>query len=346
MSQSPHTNAPSPGNSLKSLFINQEGELRSGWRVAIFILIFAICLQLIGGAIFLLGVLLPAIRNLLQAPTSSLSPQQQVLYFGMFNLVSFCSVLIANAICARWLERRSFASTGYQFHKGWLKDFALGSALGAATLTIAVGIAAAAGATSFTVKNSDPGTLGIWFIFLFFLFLFAAANEEALVRGFAFQALEHNMGAVAAVSITSALFGLMHLQNDDVTLFSTFNTILAGVWLGIAYLLTRSLWLATALHYSWNLLMAFIFGLPVSGIKLLKNFAWLDGAATKPWISGGEYGPEGGVAATLALLLCTLAIWKSGLFRTTPEMAQAIQHGKRREPSLSLTAPPVDEQSR
>jgi uncharacterized protein len=347
MSESQHSEHPASGNSLKNLFTNGEGELRSGWRLTVFLLVFAISLQIIGGSVFLLGVLVPALRNLLKAPdASTASSWVDVLPFGMLNLISFLSVLIANGVCARWLERRSFASTGFQFHRGWLKDFALGSALGAATLTIAVGIAAAAGTTTFTLKNRDLGTLAIWFVFLFIIFVIAAANEEALVRGFAFQALEHNLGAVVAISVTSAIFGLLHLQNDDVTLFSTFNTILAGVWLGVAYLMTRSLWLATALHYSWNLVMAFIFGLPVSGIKLLKNFAWLDGTSTSRWVSGAEYGPEGGVAATIALLISTLVIWKSGLFQTTSEMAQAIQHGKRPDAAaLSITAPPVDERS-
>jgi hypothetical protein len=100
--------------------------------------------------------------------------------------------------------------------------------------------------------------------------------------------------------------------------------------------MTRSLWLATALHFSWNFTMVFVFGLPVSGITDFEYFTWLHGEATKPWISGGSYGPEGGMATTVTLLLCTLAIWKSGLFTTTKEMAQAIQHGKPEKKPLSI----------
>ncbi len=331
MSESQHSEKNPSGSSLKTIFINDEGELRCGWRVVVFLLIFAIALQLIGGLVFLLSVFIPAFRNLLTSPDNSINAGwAEVLQFGLINTVSLLAVLIANGICARWLERRSFASTGFQFHKGWLKDSALGFALGAVTLTIAVGIAAASGATFFTLKTSDFAALAPSFFFFSIFFLLAAANEEALVRGFAFQALEHNLGAVVAISFTSAIFGLLHLKNEDVTLFSTFNTILAGVWLGIAYLMTHSLWLATALHFSWNFVMASVFGLPVSGIKLFKYFAWLDGTSTNRWISGADYGPEGGAAATLALIICTLFIWKSGLFQTTQEMAQAIQHGKRK----------------
>jgi uncharacterized protein len=344
MSESQNSEKSPSGNPLKTIFINEEGELRSGWRVVVFLLVFAIATQLIGGLFFLLGVLIPAFRNLLSSPYDSQNAGWTgVLQFGLLNLVSLLSVLIANGVCARWLERRTFASTGFQFHQGWLKDFALGFALGAVTLTIAVGIAAASGATFFTLNTSEVTALAQSFSFFFIFFLVAAANEEALVRGFAFQALEHNLGALVAISITSAIFGLLHLKNEDVTLFSTFNTILAGVWLGVAYLMTRSLWLATALHFSWNFVMALVFGLPVSGIKLFKNFAWLDGTSTNRWVSGADYGPEGGAAVTFALLICTLFIWKSGLFQTTQEMAQALKHGKRKDDLPSITAPSNDD---
>jgi uncharacterized protein len=341
MSESQYPDNHSSNNSIKALFFNKEDELRSGWRIGIFLFVFIIAAQLIGGSVILLGILVPAFRGLLQVSDSTTgSSWEEVLRFGVVNLVSLLSVFIANAVSARWLERRTFASTGFQFHKGWFKDWILGLLLGATTLTVAVGIAAAAGATTFTLKNFVASDLAKFFIFLAIFFIIGAAFEEALVRGFAFQALDHNLGAVVALSVTSLIFGVLHLQNPDVTVFSTLNTVLAGVWLGIAYLMTRSLWLATALHFSWNFVMAFVFGLPVSGIKVFRDFAWLNGTSTRSWISGAEYGPEGGVAVTLALLLCTLVIWKSGLFQTTSEMAQAIQHGKPADDSLSLMQQP------
>lgn len=331
---------PSPVSALKTLFVNAEGEWRSGWRVIMFLLVLALAAQLIGGTVFILSLLFPALRDFLQPPDASANGGWiDIFRLGLLNSVSLLSVLIANGVCARLLERRTVASTGFQLHKGWWRDFSFGVALGAVTLTIAVGIAAATGATHFTLQTTGAALVQSVVIYCLF-FLIAAANEEALVRGFAFQALEHNLGAGVAVAITSAIFGIMHLANAGATFFSTFNTVLAGVWLGLAYLMTRSLWLATALHFSWNLVMTLVFGLPVSGIKVFKNFAWLDGQSTHRWISGADYGPEGGIAATVTLIGCTLLIWKSGLFQTTQEMAQAIQHGKRNDQRLSITALP------
>src|SRR5262245_53890863 len=85
--------------------------------------------------------------------------------------------------------------------------------------------------------------------------------------------------------------------------------------------------------------MVFIFGLPVSGFPGMDEFAWLRGSAGAPlWVSGGSYGPEGGVAATAALILSTLVIWKSGLFAPSGEMVSAIKHGKR-EPAFVSVVP-------
>jgi len=319
---------------IKSLFINGESELRSGWRVLIFVFTWQILFWIIGGSVAVVGILIPAVRNFLQP--HGRGSFLTLISFALTQIISLLAVLGANALCARFLERRRFASTGFQFHKHWRRDFGWGILLGGTTLTVAVGLAALFGATTFSINTTDWRILLPSFALLSLCFLIAAANEEAIVRGFVFQALTHNVGATVALLVTALFFGLLHLGNDHVTLFSTINTVIAGIWLGVAYLMTRSLWLATALHFAWNFIMVFVYGLPVSGISLFERFTWLRGDATKTWISGGSYGPEGGAATTVALLLCTLAIWKSGLFSTTAEMALAIQHGKPKSEPLSI----------
>jgi hypothetical protein len=202
-----------------------------------------------------------------------------------------------------------------------------------------VAISWAAGATTFQVYTSDGALLARNFAILFLFFLVAAAFEEVLFRGFAFQALVQGVGAASAIAITSLLFALAHLQNDNATFYSTLNTVLAGVWLGLAYLKTRSLWLATALHYSWNLVMVFVFGLPVSGFEKFGALAWLRGSSGEMgWLAGGDYGPEGGAATTLALALCTLFIWRTALFKPSEEMIAAMKHGDRNPEIISIAS--------
>ncbi|HEY7915250.1 MAG TPA: CPBP family intramembrane glutamic endopeptidase [Blastocatellia bacterium] len=329
-------------DAIKWLFINDEGELRSGWRVLAFIVIFILASFFITALVVAVGRFVPEFGRYLERPVGSEAATSHLLINSSLDrLIALAAAIISTAIAARTLERRSFASAGFKLHRGWLKDFALGSVWGAATLAFAVLIAAGAGATFFRDQQTSPEGVAGGFFFLFFFFLVAGAFEELMFRGFIFQALAHNLGPVAAIALTSIPFGLVHLSNPSAASFSTINTILAGVWLGIAYLLTRSLWLATALHYSWNFAIVFIFGLPVSGINDFERLAMLDGEPAPPdWLSGGSYGPEGGAAVTLALIVSTLLLWKAGIFKPSTEMLEAIKHGP---PDLPRASQPGEE---
>jgi uncharacterized protein len=327
-------------DSLIAIFINREGELRCGWRVLLFFVAFTLTIIFIRGVAATMAKLIPPLAFLAGEPLPDApeASRYRLLSLLVTQIETLVAALIATFACARWLERRTLASVGYKIHRGWLKDFALGSMIGAAALALAVGLEAAAGTVHFTAQNTDAGMLARNFGYLFLFFLMAGAFEELMFRGFPLQALIHNLGGWTAIGITAVFFGLAHITNTNASLFSTINTILAGAWLGIAYLMTRSLWLATALHYSWNLVMVFVFGLPVSGLTTFQNLAWQHGESKPPvWISGGDYGPEAGAAATLALLITTLVIWKSGWFRPAAEMLDAIKHGKPEGP-LSITA--------
>ena len=323
-----------------TLFLNDERELRCGWRVLIFFitfLIFSTAFALLASTIA--GIISP-VGRLIEGTTTYASAPQKLAGSFIITIVNLSSTVLASMLCARLLERRSFVSVGYKLHPGWWRDFGLGLILGAVSLGLPVGITFLAGAVSFRTRTAEVANLAPGFIALFIFFVLAAAFEELLVRGFAFQALAHNTGPIFAIAATSVAFGLLHLHNPSVTFFSTINTILAGVWLGTAYWITRSLWLVTALHLSWNFAMSSIFGLPVSGISDFVPLAWLVGQPGVPtWLSGGNYGPEGGAAATIGLLLSTLVIWKSGLWTASAEMLAALRHGSRDRVSAEQDRP-------
>jgi hypothetical protein len=312
-------------------FINDENELRCGWRVLIFAIVAMLC------AFVLASIAVAATSVLsLSGVWVDQSNSRDVLGAASVTrnladlLVSLTSALAASAFCARLLEGRSFGSVGFGLHKGWWRDFGLGLVLGAVTLSMGVLIGAVFGGLSLNLQTTGALAVVRNFAVLSLFFLLAGAFEEALVRGFAFQAFAHNLGPVAALLITSVAFGLLHIRNPGVTPLSTVNTVLAGVWLGVAYLKTRSLWLATGLHASWNLAMVFLFGLPVSGITTFRDLAWFRGEPGSPaLLTGGSYGLEGGLAATASLILSTLVVWKSGWFATSDEMRAAIKHGSR-----------------
>jgi hypothetical protein len=208
-------------------------------------------------------------------------------------------------------------------HPKWLRDFVVGSVIGVVSLAIATGIATAGGGLSFTVSGRAAlFQVGQTLILTAILFILAALAEEALFRGYPLQTLTRANLAWLAVLLTSVPFAAVHLRNPNVAAGFTFiNTSLAGVWLAVAYLRTRSLWFPLGIHWAWNWALGSLFGLPVSGITDLAPNPLLHGIDLGPaWLTGGNYGIEGGLACTITLVVSTIFIWRTRLVSADPEM--------------------------
>jgi uncharacterized protein len=94
----------------------------------------------------------------------------------------------------------------------------------------------------------------------------------------------------------SVLFGLAHSSNLNFSWLALVNTILWGIVLGYAFLLSGDLWLPIGLHFGWNWTLPW-FGANLSGFTMgVTGYSmhWNIGAL---W-SGGAYGPEGGLLTT------------------------------------------------
>jgi membrane protease YdiL (CAAX protease family) len=182
------------------------------------------------------------------------------------------------------------------------RNLGLGLALGFVIMAVAVGIAAVLG----VYRIVGPGDASRLVLELVGVAIMPGLTEEMLFRGILFRWIEDFGGSWAALAVTSALFGLAHIMNPNATWFSSFAiAVEAGVLLGGAYMLTRSLWFPMGLHAAWNFTQGEIFDVPVSGIDehgLVQ--AQLSGP---PLLSGGNFGLE---ASIIALVLATAAgVW-------------------------------------
>lgn len=138
----------------------------------------------------------------------------------------------------------------------------------------------------------------------------AALLEELVFRGYLLTVLRDSVRLPAAVVITSVLFALMHLFNPGVTLRSTAMVALAGVFLATVRLATRSLYAAWLAHLAWNFAQASILHVPVSGLSLPTPGYRYESSGPE-WLTGGSWGPEGGLAAAASMLALTFLIaWR------------------------------------
>jgi len=183
-----------------------------------------------------------------------------------------------------------------------LPDLAIGLLMGFLIMALSVGAAAIADVYSIIGQGDSRQLVHE----LVTSAIMPAFMEELLFRGILFRWLEEFAGSWVALIITSALFGAAHLMNPNATPVAAFGiAIEAGVLLGGAYMLTRSLWMPMGLHAAWNFTQGEIFDVPVSGIDehgLVQ--AKLSGPAL---LSGGGFGLE---ASLFAMVIATaVGVW-------------------------------------
>ncbi|MEZ5428438.1 MAG: type II CAAX endopeptidase family protein [Pyrinomonadaceae bacterium] len=304
-------------------FFNEYGRLRSGWRFGFFL---ALC--------FLIGFPLQILTDsiLLALPVGY--SDQGILHLVIPSAVSLAVVVLAGWFCGKFFEDLPFRALGLWFTKKWFVDLLSGLVVGALTVSLAVLIPVIFGGLRFQLNESAGQsavilTLGTSFL----IFLTGAAWEEALFRGYMLQTFTRSGLGWFAIILTSVFFGAVHLGNPAAGLLSTVNTILAGVWFSAAYLKTRTLWFPIGLHFIWNWMMGAFYGIEVSGITNLTTAPLFREIDRGPfWLTGADYGLEGGSAATLALALSTLLIWFLPIFRPTEEMLSLTDREKPKTP--------------
>jgi len=274
------------------VFLNSEIELRPGWRFFAYVLTYVVLFQASGA---LMSVLIPGpvadfgqLRGLALSTLTFLPPAVFTFWFML-----------------RFVDRSPPAAFGITLHEGWVRDCGVGLATAAGMVLVYLGGAAAASST--VVHGASTGSLpaiGMTIVLL----VVAAASEELVYRGYPLQVLLKATGPspVPGVLLMSAVFGLGHYLNPNATWLGTFNTFLAGVLLSIAYLRTRSLWLPYGIHIGWNLGVGVVLGLPVSGVHLSSILE--TGVGEPDWLTGGGFGPEGGILATVAIIAAALVV--------------------------------------
>ncbi len=319
---------------LYNVFFNEFGRLRSGLRLVFYFLAF------IAAALLLVNVMRAGFVIGREFVPSL--PYADFFAELIYRFSILAAALGAGYLCVRLLEGLPWRSLGMTLHKGWLRDLVIGSAIGFAALALAVGIAAAAGGLKFSFT---AGLLGVGksLVSSTILFLVAALAEEAAFRGYGLQTLTRAKLVWFGILVTSVPFGVVHLINPNVVPVVTFsNTVLAGVWLAIAYLRTRSLWCPLGVHFGWNWALGWFFGLPVSGARLVSNPLLQGEDAGPKWLTGGNYGIEGGLACTIAMAVFTLIVWRMRWLSATPELLKLTSEENPATSSAVVSIRPPD----
>ena len=211
--------------------------------------------------------------------------------------IGLCATgLLANFLTMRIFDRRPLTDIGLRANRAAGRNFGLGILLGAGTAAVMLVLPLLAGTGHLVLRESSTATSATLVFYLTAL-LVAAFGEEMIFRGYAFQLLVNKIGPFATVLPVGVVFGFAHASNPNASNLGVFNTILWGILLGYGFLRSRDLWLPIGLHFGWNAVLP-LFGVNLSGltIEVTRYFYRWD---LIPLWSGGDYGPEGGLLATI-----------------------------------------------
>ncbi|MCD9188386.1 MAG: CPBP family intramembrane metalloprotease [Pyrinomonadaceae bacterium] len=295
----------------KAIFFNENNRLRSGLRFLIFLLSYFI-LSLV--AVGVIGAVLMS----LPVGFSEKSLGGFVVPFLIGSVVA----IFLGWLYGKIFEDLPFRALGAWFTKNWLKDLFFGLIFGAFSIVLAALIGYLFGGMTFE-KNQNAGfmplalTLGSTLL----IFTFGAIAEEVLFRGYMLQTLSRAKIFRVGMILTSFLFASAHNANPGANVFTWINTFLAGIWLAIAYYKTRNLWFPFGVHFAWNWVQGAFLGINVSGLSELASAPLLRVTGTgNSFVSGGDYGVEGGISCTIALIVSTVLIYFSPFLKPTAEM--------------------------
>ena len=189
----------------------------------------------------------------------------------------------------------------------FVPDVIKGIAVGTAFQSLVVLIIYLCGDLTVVSVNSISATLPFLLICIA-----VAVAEEILFRGVVFRLIEEKLGSYAALVISSLFFGVVHLSNDNSSLFAALAiSIEAGLLLGLAYMYTRNLWFPIAIHFAWNYTQSGVFGANTSGLAVNGTLLTTKMHGNE-LITGGAFGPEatiqsiilGLIASSILFVLC------------------------------------------
>lgn len=317
---------------MADIFYNEAGRLRSVWRLVVFL--FAACVAY--AALIIAARFVPAF--FVSRETYLWLLDESGWGWVIQSVVIFIPAALVGWLCAYGLEDLPWRSLGWGLHHGWARDLLFGTVLGGVAVVLAALVGMAAGGARISLAEFGSGVVRT-LVVSGVIFMLGAAAEEMLFRGYALQTLMRSWPLWVALIPASVFFALVHLDNPKVARGFTFvNTVLAGVWLGVAYWKTRSLWFPLGLHFGWNWVQGAVLGSPVSGITSITPNPLLRFADAGPaWIGGGDYGIEGGAACTLALVVTTLFLWRTRLLKAGPELKHFTDRENPNPPTTRVT---------
>ncbi len=231
---------------------------------------------------------------------------------------TFAAAAVANAVSLRIFERGRLADIGMNWHPGAARNLGLGVVGGIAAACFVLIVPLLTGMARLEKAPDQPANFGS-FAFVTFILLFGAVGEEMLFRGYGFQVLLRGLGRFATILPVSVLFGIAHLNNQNVSVLGIVNTMGFAVVLGYAFVRSGDLWLPIGIHFAWNWTLP-LFGVNLSGFTMGMTGVTMHWYVADIW-SGGSYGPEASLLTCVVVIALLVYLYKAPVRYQEPVLA-------------------------
>jgi membrane protease YdiL (CAAX protease family) len=216
------------------------------------------------------------------------------------HLITIPTLLFSYKLYCQVVEKREAVEISLN---GALKHWFVGASVAAILVSLFVLLIDRIG--EFTVLEYRDG---LQIISNFLTFGTGSLLQDLVLLCVVFRLLEEITGTWVSLVISLAIFGSVHLANENETLTTVSMLMLSSLIIVGPFILTRKIYLSWGFHAGWNFMQAGVFGMLNSGIAFK---GWMVSEVAGPaWITGGPVGIEGSpisVAIDVAIGIALIA---------------------------------------
>lgn len=227
---------------------------------------------------------------------------------NLLPLYGFIFFAIGSILYVKIFEKRKLSDIGITFNLKSIWRFVRGMILSIIVLVPIFAVMCALGIYEF----KGFGTINVSMFALYFgAFLFQATSEEIMCRGFIMTSIGKRFAKPVAVLFSTITFIAPHLQSmtpfGSEDIISIINLVLVSIFFSILFYKYDTISMCAGFHMGWNFIVSYICGLELSGMTASsESLVNMSVISSNDFLTGGQYGIEGSLIVTAALVLVDL----------------------------------------
>ena len=218
------------------------------------------------------------------------------------SLASSGLMIVGALVYCKKYQKRSAPTLGF-VKRGMLAEYGIGAVIGLAMISLPALVCLITSCVTYRFNaNANPLTIVLFLV----AFLLQGMGEEALFRGYFMTSLARRHSVWFSIIASALMFAIFHTGNPNFSAIAFINIALFGVFAGVYMMKRGSIWGIGAIHSIWNFAQSNLYGFSVSGNPKFESVFSCELADFGTILSGGDFGLEGGLGATIVMLIAIL----------------------------------------